>query len=64
MDVDLDLARIGEAARVVGPVFRNSPQFVSGQLCAVLGRSVLVKLETANPLRSFKGRRSRSRLLA
>lgn len=43
MDVDLDLARIGEAARVVNPVFRNSPQFVSEQLCAVLGRNVLVK---------------------
>jgi threonine dehydratase len=56
MDVDLDLARIGEAARVVDPVFRNSPQFVSEQLCAALGRSVLVKLETANPLGSFKGR--------
>jgi threonine dehydratase len=56
VNVDLDLARIGAAARAVDPVFRDSPQFVSEPLCAVLGRNVLVKLETANPLGSFKGR--------
>jgi threonine dehydratase len=56
MDVDLDLARIEEAARTVDPVFRDSPQFVSERLCAALGRNVLVKIETANPLGSFKGR--------
>jgi hypothetical protein len=28
MDVDLGLARIGEAARIVDPVFRDSPQFI------------------------------------
>ena len=55
MDVDLDLARIGEAAPVVDPVFRNSPSSPASSLCAVLGRSVLVTLETANPLGSFKG---------
>lgn len=55
-DIDLDLARIEEAAQVVDPALRDSPQFVSEQLCAALGRSVLVKLETANPLGSFKGR--------
>ena len=56
MDIDLDLTRIEEAARIVDPVFRDSPQFVCEQLCAVLGRNVLVKIETANPLGSFKGR--------
>jgi len=56
MDVDLDLARIEEAARTADPVFRKSPQFVSEQLCTALGRNVLVKIETANPLGSFKGR--------
>ncbi len=56
MDADLDLARIEEAARIVDPVFRDSPQFVSEQLCAALGRDVLVKVETANPVGSFKGR--------
>jgi threonine dehydratase len=56
MDVDLDLTRIEEAARAAEPAFRDSPQFVSDQLCAALGRNVLVKIETANPLGSFKGR--------
>jgi threonine dehydratase len=56
MDTDLDLTRIEEAARIVDPVFRDSPQFVCEQLCAVLGRNVLVKIETVNPLGSFKGR--------
>jgi threonine dehydratase len=55
-DRDLDLARIEEAARIVDPVFRESPQFVSDELCAALGRNVLVKIETANPVGSFKGR--------
>ena len=56
MDIDLDLAAIGKAARIVDPVFRDSPQFFCEQLCAALGRTVLVKIETANPLGSFKGR--------
>lgn len=56
VDVDLDLARIEEATRAVDRVFRDSPQFVSDQLCDALGRNVLVKIETANPLGSFKGR--------
>jgi threonine dehydratase len=54
--VDIDLGRIEEAARVTDPVFLDSPQFTSEQLCAALGREVLVKLEVANPLGSFKGR--------
>jgi hypothetical protein len=56
MDIDVDLTRIEEAARTVDPVFRDSPQFVSEQLSAELGRTVLVKIETVNPLGSFKGR--------
>lgn len=54
--MDIDLGRIEEAARVIDPVFLDSPQFTSEQLCAALGREVLVKLEVANPLGSFKGR--------
>jgi threonine dehydratase len=53
---DLDLARIEEAAAVVDPAFRDTPQFFSDELCAALGRQVLVKVETLNPLGSFKGR--------
>jgi threonine dehydratase len=56
MNTDISLARIAEAAEVVDPVFRNSPQFMSGHLSAALGRNVLVKIETVNPLGSFKGR--------
>ena len=55
MDVDLDLSKIEAAAQIVDPVFRNSPQLVSEQLCAALGRHVLVNFETVNPLGSFKG---------
>lgn len=53
---DLDLERIAAAARVIDPVFLNSPQYFEEQLCARLGRRVLTKLELLNPLRSFKGR--------
>jgi threonine dehydratase len=41
---------------VIDPLFRDSPQFVDPQLGAALGREVVVKVETANPLGSFKGR--------
>jgi threonine dehydratase len=56
MDLDLSIARIEEAARTINPVFLNSPQYADEQLNAALGRTVIVKVETANPLRSFKGR--------
>ncbi|MCP3802980.1 pyridoxal-phosphate dependent enzyme [Allokutzneria sp. A3M-2-11 16] len=52
----LDLAGIERASKEIDPVFRDSPQFVEESLSARLGRQVLVKLETANPLRCFKGR--------
>ncbi|MEV0680963.1 pyridoxal-phosphate dependent enzyme [Actinosynnema sp. NPDC050436] len=54
--MDIDLENIARAAKTIDPVFRDSPQYVDEQLCAELGRRVLVKVETANPLRSFKGR--------
>ncbi|WP_091671799.1 threonine ammonia-lyase [Amycolatopsis marina] len=53
---ELSLTRIAKAHSVIDPVFRDTPQFVDEQLCAELGRRVLVKVETLNPLRSFKGR--------
>ena len=56
MDVDLSIARIEEATRFIDPVFLNSPQYEDAQLNAALDRRVLVKVETANPIRSFKGR--------
>jgi threonine dehydratase len=54
--IDLKLANIEEAATVIDPVFLNSPQFVDEQLSAALGQRTIVKVETANPIRSFKGR--------
>jgi threonine dehydratase len=56
MDLDLSLKRIEEAARTIDPVFLNTPQYADEQLNAALAHNVLVKVETANPLRSFKGR--------
>src|SRR5712691_1237856 len=54
--MDLSLANIEKAAAVINPVFLNTPQFIDEQLCAALGRRTIVKVETANPIRSFKGR--------
>ncbi len=55
-NLGIDLGRIEEAARTVDPVFRDSPQFTSARLRAAFHRDVLVKVETLNPLGSFKGR--------
>lgn len=52
----LSLARVHEAARQIDPVFLNSPQYESEALGEVLGLRLTLKLETLNPLRSFKGR--------
>jgi threonine dehydratase len=54
--MDLKFANIELAARAINPVFLNSPQFADDQLSAALGRRTIVKVETANPIRSFKGR--------
>ena len=52
----LNLANIEKAAQLIDPVFLHSPQYEDGTLNAALGQRVLVKVETANPIRSFKGR--------
>jgi threonine dehydratase len=54
--MDLSLANIEKANRVIDPVFRNSPQFSDEQLNVALGHRILLKVETVNPIRSFKGR--------
>jgi threonine dehydratase len=41
---------------VIDPVFLNTPQFVNDQLSQELGREIRVKVETLNPIGSFKGR--------
>lgn len=52
----LDLDRIREARRVIDPVFLDTPLYRCEALEPALGCRVSVKLETANPVRSFKGR--------
>ena len=54
--VRLDLEQVRRAARVIDPVFLDSPQFESPPLSADLGCSVTLKVETLNPVRSFKAR--------
>jgi threonine dehydratase len=56
LTVDLSLERIEAARGEIDPVFLDTPQFVSEQLSAALGREVLVKVETLNPIGSFKAR--------
>jgi threonine dehydratase len=52
----LSLERIEEAARVIDPVFTNTPQFISESLSSRLGVNLVCKIEICNPIRSFKGR--------
>jgi threonine dehydratase len=52
----LSLERIELAAGLIDPVFRNSPQYECEPLSQALGCDLTLKLETANPIRSFKGR--------
>lgn len=52
----LSLERIELAARTIDPVFLNTPQFVCEPLSDELGLRIALKVETLNPIRSFKGR--------
>ncbi|WP_307797349.1 threonine ammonia-lyase [Actinomadura barringtoniae] len=52
----LDTARIRAARQVIDPIFLDTPLYRCEALEPVLGCAVSVKLETANPIRSFKAR--------
>ena len=52
----LHLDRVQAARQVINPAFLDTPLYVCESLAPVLGCEVSVKLETANPVRSFKGR--------
>jgi threonine dehydratase len=52
----LDLDRIRSAIPKIAPVFRNTPQYACPALGEALDCELIVKLETANPVRCFKGR--------
>src|SRR5262245_18372254 len=50
------LTNIEDASRVVDPTFLGTPQYVEPTLSQLLGRDLVLKVETLNPIRSFKGR--------
>jgi len=52
----LSLRNIHEASKRVDPVFLNTPQYLAESLSELLGLELIVKVETLNPIRSFKGR--------
>lgn len=52
----LSLGNIAEAATIIDPVFTNSPQYECEPLSRELGTRLTLKVETINPIRSFKGR--------
>jgi threonine dehydratase len=56
MNYRIKLEHIQAAMNVIDPVFLNTPQFVNEPLSSVLGCRLLTKIETLNPIRSFKGR--------
>jgi len=56
MSSRISLANIEAAAQLIDPLFTNTPQFVNESLSDRLGARLVCKVETLNPLRSFKGR--------
>src|SRR5215213_3568639 len=52
----LSIERIERAHTIIDPVFTHSPQLVAEHLGEILGVKLVLKIETLNPIRSFKGR--------
>lgn len=52
----ISIAAIAAASDAIDPVFLSSPQFEAEWLGEALGCHLTVKVETVNPIRSFKGR--------
>ena len=55
-DHRFSLARIADCARAIAPEFLDSPQYDCEPLSEALGCALTLKVETANPIRSFKAR--------
>ncbi|HEX8026261.1 MAG TPA: pyridoxal-phosphate dependent enzyme, partial [Candidatus Limnocylindrales bacterium] len=55
-DPELEPAAIRAAHARVPAAFRDSPQYVHETLGARAGAPVVLKIESANPIRAFKGR--------
>ena len=56
MDDPVSIERIAQAYGAIDPAFLDSPQYLSEPLSHSLGLDVVLKVETINPVRSFKGR--------
>lgn len=52
----ISLDRIRKASECISPVFLNTPQYNCEPLSSHLGVELVLKVETFNPIRSFKGR--------
>ncbi len=52
----ISVERIAAAEAAIDPVFKATPQFLCEGLSAELRQRVILKVETLNPIRSFKGR--------
>lgn len=56
MTESISLERIESASTAIDPVFRNTPLVWHDELDELTGAHVVAKVETVNPIRSFKGR--------
>src|SRR2546430_1485282 len=56
MDASISIERIREAAEVIDPDLLDTPPFVCEPLSGRIGVTTLLKVESVNPIRSFKGR--------
>ena len=52
----LSIPRIEEAFRKIDPLFLRTPQYINESLSKLLNTKLILKIETLNPIRSFKGR--------
>lgn len=52
----LTAARIEGAFTQIDPVFLNTPQYINDPLSSLFDVNLVLKIETLNPIRSFKGR--------
>jgi threonine dehydratase len=55
-DPELEPSAIRAAHRRIHPAFRDSPQYVHEGLGRLAGVQILLKVESVNPIRAFKGR--------
>ena len=52
----LSTKRIVEAFHTIDPVFLHTPQYINETLSDLFTNRLILKVETLNPIRSFKGR--------